>query len=69
MNINSMNNSGISTGYLHDEQHYRVNIQQVENVTHKQPNSRETVNEINKVKKSPMIPTPLYVFFFISQSL
>jgi hypothetical protein len=67
MNINSMNNDGISVEQSLAERNSHVNSQHVENSTQNQYNSQESVKMINIVKKSSMDPTPLYIFFFFFQ--
>jgi hypothetical protein len=61
MNVDPMNNGTISVDHISSEDN-----QQDENST--QNNIK--LKEINKMKKSPMTPTPLYVSFFsfLSQS-
>ncbi len=50
------------------EQHPHVDNRQGENSTQNQSNSEEIPKVINKVKTSPMNPTPLYITFCSSQS-
>ncbi len=52
MNLNTMNNR------ISSEQHLNINNQQNDT------NLKEIANRIKKIKKSPMTPTPLYVYFF-----
>ncbi len=64
MNIDPINNHIISDGHISSEQHPHIDNQQGQNNI----NSKEVVNGINRRKKYPMTPTPLYVSLFYSQS-
>jgi hypothetical protein len=57
-----------SIDHLSAEQHPYVDTQQGENSTPNHTNSKEVVKTINKMKKTSMSPTPLYIFFISSQS-
>jgi hypothetical protein len=63
-----MNNGTTLAGHTSSEQYPTVDNQQGENSTQNDTKSKEVVNVINKMKKTPMTPTPLYVSFFSSQS-
>jgi hypothetical protein len=52
MNLDTMNNQ------ISSEQHLNIHHQQNDT------KSKEVVNGIKKIKKSPMTTTPLYVSFF-----
>jgi hypothetical protein len=54
----------ISVENVTDEQNPNVNNQEVENSRQNQSNSEQTANIINIKLKTPMNPTPLYIFFF-----
>jgi hypothetical protein len=68
MNVDPMNNGTTLADHTCSKQHPTVDNQAGENSTQNDTKSKEVVNVINKMKKSPMTPTPLYVFFFSSQS-
>ncbi len=68
MNVDPMNTGTISVDHTSSEQHPTVDNQQGQNSTQNDTKSKEVVNVINKMKKSPMTPTPLYVSLFSSQS-
>jgi hypothetical protein len=63
-----MNNGTTFADHTSSEQHPTVDNQQGQNSTQNDTKSKGVVNIINKMKKSSMIPTPLYVSFFSSQS-
>jgi len=63
-----MDNGAMVVEHSLAEQHPHVDNQQRENLTQNQSNSEDIVKVINKVKKSPMTPTPLYISFCSSQS-
>jgi hypothetical protein len=52
MNLDTMNNQ------ISSEQHLNIHHQQNDT------KSKEVVNGIKKINKSPMTTTPLYVYFF-----
>ncbi len=52
MNLDTMNNQ------ISSEQHLHIHNQQNDT------KSKQVGNEIKQIKKSPMNPTPLYVYFF-----
>jgi len=56
-----MDNDAIAIAHSPTEQHSHVDNQQRENSTQNQSNRGEIVKVINKVKKTPMNPTPLYM--------
>ncbi len=58
-----MDNDAIIVELPLAEQHPHVDNQQGENSTQNQSNSEEIAKVINKVKTSPMNPTPSYVSF------
>jgi hypothetical protein len=64
MNVDSTNNNTIQIDQISSEQNPHVNNQQGENSTQNHIKSKEVVNGINKIKKTPMTPTRLYVSFF-----
>ncbi len=66
MNVDSMDNEIILAEQTSSQQHPTIDNQQGQNSN--DTKSKEVVNVINKRKKSSMIPTPLYVSFFSSQS-
>ncbi len=55
MNLDIMNNQ---IDQISSEQHLHIHNQQNDTM------SKEVVNEIKQIKKSPMNPTPLYVYLF-----
>ncbi len=59
-----MHHGDISVENVTDEQNPNVNDQEVENSRQNQSNSEQTANIINIKLKTPMNPTPLYIFFF-----
>ncbi len=63
-----MHNGDISVENLTDEQNSHVNNQEVENSRQNQSNSEQIASIINIKLKTPMNPTPLYIFFLSSQS-
>jgi hypothetical protein len=63
MNVNTMDNGDITVEHFIDEQNSNINNQEIENSIQNQSNSEKAVKIINKVKKGPMNPTPLYIFF------
>jgi hypothetical protein len=63
-----MDNGAMVVEHSLGEQHPYVDNQQRENSTQNQSNSEDIAKVINKVKKSPMTPTPLYISFCSSQS-
>jgi len=65
MNIDSMNNPTISINQSSDEQYPCVNNHQEEISTQNDINLEEIIEGINKVKKTPKTPTPLYIFFLL----
>ncbi len=69
MNTDSVDSGIISLEYLPTQQYLRVNNQQGGNSTENQTKSEKLGIIINKVKKAPMTPTPLYISFFSSQLL
>jgi hypothetical protein len=68
MNVDPMNNGTTLADHTSSEQHPTVDNQADENSTQNDTKSKEVVNVINKMKKTLMTPTPLYVSFFSSQS-
>jgi hypothetical protein len=64
MNVDSTNNNTIQIDQISSEQNPHVDNQQGENSTQNHIKSKEVVNGINKIKKTPMTPTRLYVSFF-----
>jgi hypothetical protein len=71
MNENFMNNGSTSVEDADalTEQHPQVDNHQDENSTQNQSNSPKLINNINKPKKRPLNPTPLYISFFSLRSL
>jgi len=67
MNRDSTDNRDTSVQNLRDEQYSHANNQQVENSRLNQINT--VVNVIDKGTKTSMTPTPLYILFFLFQSL
>lgn len=67
MNINSIDSGNISVQSSRDEQHAHTTNQQVENMTQAETASEEVLGVAQKKIPAPMIPTPLYIFFFLSQ--
>jgi hypothetical protein len=63
-----MDNDAIIVELSLAEQHPHVDNQQGENSTQNQSNSEEIVKIMNKMKRYPMTPTPLYISFCSSQS-
>jgi hypothetical protein len=63
-----MKNDAIIVELSLAEQHPHIDNQQGENSTQNQSNSEEIAKVMNKVKTSPMNPTPLYISFCSSQS-
>ncbi len=65
-----MDNGDISIENSLDEQHPHANNQQIEHSTQTQTKPEDIVDDPNKkIKKTPMTPTSLYIFFFpLSQS-
>jgi GTP-dependent phosphoenolpyruvate carboxykinase len=49
---------------ISSEQHHHIDNQQNENSTQNDTKSKEIATGIKQIKKSPMTPTPLYVYFF-----
>jgi len=68
MNENSLNNVAITIEHSLAEQHPQIDNQQCENSTQNQLNPQNVVNIIKQAKRTPMIPTPLYIFLFSSRS-
>jgi hypothetical protein len=68
MNVDSMDNDIILAEQTSSQQHRTIDNQQGQNSTQNDTKSKEVVNVINKMKKSSLIPTTLYVSFFSSQS-
>jgi hypothetical protein len=64
MNANTMNNNIIPIDQISSEQHLHIDNQQDHNSTKYDTKSKEVINRINEMKKSPMASTPLYVSFF-----
>ncbi len=64
MNENTINNNIITIDQLSSQQYSHVDNHQGENSTQDDTKSKEVDNEIKKINKSPMNPTPLYVYFF-----
>jgi hypothetical protein len=67
MNRDSTDNRDTPVQNLRDEQYSHANNQQVENSRLNQINT--VVNVIDKGTKTSMTPTPLYILFFLFQSL
>ncbi len=67
MDIDPTNDGATSVEQSSAEQHPYVDTQQGENSTENHTNSEQIVKVINKVKETPMNPTPLYIPFFFSQ--
>ena len=63
MNIDTMNNDGLSLVNSSAEQHPYIDNQQDENTAQNEIPLKRIVNVINKVKNPPRIPTPLYKTF------
>jgi hypothetical protein len=63
MDIDPTNDGATSVEQSSAEQHPYVDTQQGENSTQNHTNSEQIV----KVKKTPMNPTPLYIAFFFYQ--
>ena len=59
-----MHHGDISVENVTDERNRNVNDQEVENSRQNQSNSEQTANIIHIKLKTPMNPTPLYIFFF-----
>ncbi len=68
MNVDPMNNGTTLADHTSSQQYPTVDNQQGQNSTQNDTKSKEVVNVINKMKKSSLIPTTLYVSFFSSQS-
>jgi hypothetical protein len=68
MNGDTINNDIITIDRTSSEQNPHVDNQQGENSTQNHIQSKEIINGNNKIKKTPMTPTRLYVSF-ISFSL
>jgi hypothetical protein len=68
MNINSIDNGDISIPVPSAEQHSHLSNQQVGNTIQNQSDPEEVVKVMNNVKKIPINPTPLYIFFVLSYS-
>jgi len=49
---------------IFSEQHHHIDNQQNQNSTQNDTKSKEINNKIKQIKKSPMTPTPLYVYLF-----
>jgi hypothetical protein len=64
MNANTMNNNIIPIDQISSEQHLHIDNQQDQNSTKYDTKSKEVINRINEMKKSPMASTLLYVSFF-----
>ena len=58
-----MNNTANSVVQALNQQHSHINNQQIEIPIKSQLNSTQIMNTTGKLKKSPIIPTPLYVYF------
>ncbi len=68
MNVDPMNNGTTLADHTSSQQYPTVDNQQGQNSTQNDTKSTGVVNVINKMKKTPMTPTPLYVSCFSSQS-
>jgi GTP-dependent phosphoenolpyruvate carboxykinase len=64
MNADSMKKDATSAEYSSVEQHLNVDNQQEENSMDNHTNSEEIVSIVNKVEKTPMTPSTLYISFF-----
>jgi hypothetical protein len=64
MNVDSINNNIIPIDQISSEQHIQSDNQQGENSAQNGIKSKEFANGINKIMKTPMTPTRLYVSFF-----
>jgi hypothetical protein len=63
MNTNLINNGVAIVEHSLSEQYSDVGNQQCVNSIENQSNSARSDNVNNNLMKSPMIPTPLYIFF------
>jgi hypothetical protein len=63
MNVETMNNDTIQIDQISSEQHLHIGNHQGENSTQINTKSKEVDNGTNKMKKTPMTPTRLYVSF------
>jgi hypothetical protein len=68
MNANSTDNGAIRDRHSFTDQHPHVDNEQHENSIQNQSAPARSDNVIEKRKKLPMNPTPLYIIFFSSQS-
>jgi hypothetical protein len=68
MNENCLNNDVTTDKHSRAEQQPHINNQQHENSTENQSNPARSTPVINKMKKIPMNPTPLYISFLFSRS-
>ena len=64
MNADSMKQDATSAEYSSVEQHLNVDNHQEENSMDNHTNSEEIVTVVNKVERTPMTPSTLYIFFF-----
>jgi hypothetical protein len=64
MNRNTTDDNIIQIDQISSEQHLHIDNQLDQNSTLNNTKSKEVDNGIKQRKKSSMIPTPLYVFFF-----